>query len=75
MFLKKESVHFHGQKEIDTKLKNQTENVISRRFKILIIFIVGIGIVLLSKLFFTQIKQGDYYTTKLSQYNTNIFYK
>ncbi len=73
MFLKKESVHFHGQKEIDTKLKNQTENVISRRFKILIIFIVGIGIVLLSKLFFTQIKQGDYYTTKLSQYNTNIF--
>ncbi len=72
-FFKKGSIHFNGQKEIETKLKNQTENVISRRFKILMISITVVGIILLVRLFLTQIREQDYYTAKLSQYNSNVF--
>ena len=32
---KKNPIRFEGQKEIETQIKNQTDNVISRRFKIL----------------------------------------
>ena len=31
------------------------------------------GVILLIRLFMTQINQKDYYTTKLAQYNTSIF--
>jgi len=72
-FFKKASIRFNGQKEIETKLKNQTENVITRRFKILMLGVSLITVFLLARLFFTQIKQKDYYTTKLSQYNTDVF--
>ena len=72
-FFKKSSIRFDGQKEIETKLKNQTENVISRRFKILMIVVGLMGILLLARLCLTQITERNYYTTKLSQYNTGVF--
>lgn len=34
-FFRKSPIRFDGTKEIETKVKNQTDNVISRRFKIL----------------------------------------
>lgn len=72
-FFKKNQVRFDGTKEIETREKNQTNNVISRRFKILMIGVTIIGIVLLLRLYITQIKQEDYYTNKLIQYNSDTF--
>ncbi len=70
---KKNPIRFEGQKEIETQIKNQTDNVISRRFKILMGAIGVIGIILLIRLFITQISQQEYYVTKLAQYNTSLF--
>lgn len=70
---KKNHVHFDGTKEIESKIKNQTDNVISRRFRILIIFVCAIAFVFIVKLFMTQIANHDYYETKLTQYNTDTF--
>lgn len=70
---KKNSIKFDGTKEIQSKIKNQTENVISRRFKILMVGVAIIGILFIIRLFVTQITQKDYYATKLIQYDTNIF--
>ena len=67
-FFKKNPIRFEGQKEIETQIKNQTDNVISRRFKILMGFIGVVGVILLVRLFLTQITQQEYYTTKLDQY-------
>ena len=61
-----------GQKKLN-KVKNQTDNVISRRFKILMVGVGAIGVLLLVRLFMTQISEKDYYDTKLIQYNTSIF--
>ena len=69
---KKNSIRFNGTKEIETKIRNQTDNVISRRFKILIVVVFIFGIVLLLKLFSTQINNKEYYETKLAQYNTDV---
>ena len=70
---KKSQIKFDGKKELESKIKNQTDNVISRRFKILMISVAIMGVILLIRLFMTQINQKDYYTTKLAQYNTSIF--
>lgn len=72
-FFKKTPIRFEGKKEIETQIKNQTDNVISRRFKILMGTIGVIGFVLLVRLFITQISQQEYYSTKLNQYNTSLF--
>lgn len=69
---KRKSIHFDGTKEIESKIKNQTNNVISRRFKILMISVVVFALIVAMRLFYTQIKQEDYYNTKLVQYNTDI---
>lgn len=69
---KKSPIKFDGTKEIETKIRNQTDNVISRRFKILILSVVIVGVILLFKLFTTQIKNQGYYETKLAQYNTDL---
>lgn len=68
---KKSPIRFDGTKEIETRIKNQTDNVISRRFKILMIGVVCVGIIILLRMFVTQISQKGYYETKLAQYNTN----
>lgn len=70
---KKHSIRFDGTKEIETKIKNQTDNVISRRFKILMIVVLVFGCIVFFKLFVTQISQKDYYESKLAQYNTDTF--
>ena len=57
---KKNPIRFEGQKEIETQIKNQTDNVISRRFKILMGVIGVVGVVLLIRLFITQISQQEY---------------
>ena len=72
-FFKKNQIRFDGTKEIETKIKNQTDNVISRRFKILIVSVIVFGLIILIRLFMTQIKQEEYYKTKLAQYNTDVF--
>lgn len=69
----KNQIRFTGQKEIESKIKNQTNNVISRRFKILMVGVAIMGIILLIRLFMTQISQKDYYAAKLTQYNTSVF--
>ena len=70
---KKNHVHFDGTKEIESKIKNQTDNVISRRFHILMLCVCAIAFVFIGKLFMTQIANNDYYETKLTQYNTDTF--
>jgi len=72
-FFHRKNIRFNGKKEIETKVKNQTKNVISRRFKILMASVVAVGVILLIRLYITQIVEGEYYHTKLIQYNTNIF--
>ncbi len=44
-FFKKNQIRFDGTKEIETKIKNQTDNVISRRFKILIVSVIVFGLI------------------------------
>jgi cell division protein FtsI/penicillin-binding protein 2 len=73
MKFKKDDVRFTGTKEIETQIKNQTENVISRRFYLMIGFIVVVGIIMIINLFIKQIKNQEYYDAKLSQYNTSVF--
>lgn len=65
-FWKKNQIRFDGKKEVETRLKNQTDHVISRRFKILMVGVAIGGAILLIRLFMTQIGQKDYYATKLS---------
>ena len=72
-FYKKKQIRFDGTKEFNSKIKNQTDNVISRRFKITIACIVFIAICLLARLFYLQIERQDYYTGKLAQYNSSTF--
>ena len=69
----KRPIKFDGTKEIKSKIRNQTDNVISRRFKILMASVVVVGCFFLIKLFITQINQKEYYEAKLDQYNTSIF--
>lgn len=69
---KKNKIQFDGTKEIENRAKNQIDNVISRRFKILIIFICAISSLFLLRLFMTQISQKEYYETKLVQYDTDM---
>jgi len=71
--MKRTPIRFDGTKEIETKIKNQTDNVISRRFKILMIAVLVFGVIIVIKLFSTQIQQKEYYETKLAQYNTDTF--
>ena len=73
LFSKKKTIRFDGTKEVETRIKNQTDRVISRRFIILMASVTAIGVLLLIRLFMTQISQQDYYNTKLIQYNTSIF--
>lgn len=70
---KKRAIRFDGTKEAELRVKNQTDNVISRRFKILMVGVVIVGCILLIRLFVTQINQKDYYAAKLQQYNTGVF--
>ncbi|MCD8027540.1 MAG: penicillin-binding protein 2 [Erysipelotrichaceae bacterium] len=72
---KKNSPKFKGVKEEDIKIKSQPEIVISRRFKILIGAVILIGVLLLVRMYYLQVNQQEYYTTKLSQYNTSTFTK
>ena len=70
---KRKDIKFDGQKEVQYKIKNQTENIITRRFNIMIGIIIALGALLVGKLYMTQISQHDYYLTKLTKYNTNYF--
>ncbi|MEG0275512.1 MAG: penicillin-binding protein 2 [Coprobacillus sp.] len=69
----KSKIKFDGKKEVELRIKNQIDNVISRRFKILMIFVLIIGVVLIGRLYIIQINQEEYYNTKLNQYNTSVF--
>lgn len=70
---RKKTIRFDGTKEIETREKNQTDNVISRRFKILMILVGVVCAVFVIKLYLTQITEKSYYDSKLVQYNTDIF--
>ena len=72
-FFYKRPIKFDGTKEIKTKIRNQTDNVISRRFKILMVSVGVVGLVMITTLFITQIRKQEYYSSKLEQYNTSVF--
>lgn len=72
-FFKNKQIRFDGKKEINSKIKNQIDNVIVRRYKWTIVTIIFISLILLSRLFFLQVKQKDYYAGKLMQYNSSTF--
>lgn len=66
-------IRFRGTKEVKEQIRNQTENVVSRRFMILIGFIIVVAVIFGIRLYITQIYLSDYYDTKLEQYSTNTF--
>ena len=66
------NIRFDGTKEIETKNKNKRDNVIARRFKILMGFVVCVAFIFLIQMFLIQIKNEDYYETKLTQYNSDL---
>ncbi len=68
----KRNIRFDGTKEIETKIKNKRDNVIARRFKILMGFVVCVAFVFLVQMFLIQIKNESYYETKLTQYNSDL---
>ncbi len=67
------NVSFHGVKEVKENLRNQSDLVLNRRFKVLGLLIIGVAIIMVGRLYITQIAQKDYYQTKLTQYNSNVF--
>lgn len=73
MAFKKKSLHFEGRKEIDTKERNRLENVISMRYKGLIICVFAVALIFIARLFYIQIKNQDHYNNKLIQYSNSVF--
>ncbi|MEG0592161.1 MAG: penicillin-binding protein 2 [Coprobacillus sp.] len=69
----KNMIKFDGKREVELRIKNQIDNVISRRFKILMAIVLVIGVFLVGRLYVIQINQNEYYNTKLQQYNTSVF--
>lgn len=67
----KRNIKFDGTKEIETKNKNKRDNIIARRFKILMGFVVCVAFIFIAQMFSIQIKNENYYETKLNQYNTD----
>lgn len=72
MKFNKYNLRFKGKKEIQTEIKNQTNNVISRRFYYMISFIALFGLILIVTLFSKQVKDNEYYNAKVNQYTSNI---
>ena len=70
--LYKRNIKFDGTKEIETKNKNKRDNIIARRFRILMGFVICVAFIFLIQMFNIQIKNEDYYDTKLDQYNSDL---
>ena len=68
----KRNIRFDGTKEVETKNKNKRDNIIARRFKILMGFVICVAFVFLAQMFNVQINNQDYYDTKLDQYNSDL---
>lgn len=69
----KQHIRFKGTKEVNQAIRNTSENTLSRRFWIVIGFVIAIFSIYALRLFVIQISNNDYYTTKLEQYSTNTF--
>ena len=70
--LKKPRIRFEGVKSQD-QLQPQAEKNVQFRFKIIMGVVIVLGLLFAFKLYSTQIKRADYFSTKLDQYNTNTF--
>lgn len=70
--LKKPRIRFEGVKSQD-QLQPQAEKNVQLRFKIIMGVVIVLGLLFAFKLYSTQIKRADYFSTKLDQYNTNTF--
>ncbi len=70
---KKNRIRFNGTKEANQQVRNQSENVISRRFIIVMVAVAAVLAIYAGRLFYLQISRHDHYTTKLEQYSTNTF--
>jgi len=66
-------IRFVGQKEIKAQERGRTENVISRRFYIVMGVVVAVALIYALRLFTLQISNQDYYTAKLDNYATGTF--
>lgn len=69
----KQHIRFKGTKEVNQAIKNTSENTLSRRFWIVIGFVIAVFSIYALRLFVIQISNNDYYMTKLEQYSTNTF--
>ena len=66
-------IKFRGQKEVQEQQRNQPENVIQRRFYIIMGVVIVIAGIFALRLFYMQINKSDFYSAKLEQYSTNTF--
>ncbi|MBO6047742.1 MAG: penicillin-binding protein 2 [Erysipelotrichaceae bacterium] len=65
-------IHFKGTKEINEE-KRLTQNVINNRIKLIIVFVLAVGVLFAGRLLIIQVGQNTYYNAKLDEYNANTF--
>ena len=66
-------IKFIGRKEAQEQERNQLDNVVARRFYIIIGVVIVIASIFALRLFYMQVNKSDFYSAKLEQYNTNTF--
>ena len=66
-------IKFIGRKEAQEQQRNQLDNVVARRFYIIIGVVIVIATIFALRLFYMQINKSDFYSAKLEQYSTNTF--
>ena len=67
-------VRFQGKKEINAINKNKMDNVITRRYYIIIGILLVLSTILIFRIVNVQVKQKNYYEAKLIQYNSDLVY-
>lgn len=66
-------IKFIGRKEAQEQERNQLDNVVARRFYIIIGVVIVIASIFALRLFYMQVNKSDFYSAKLEQYSTNTF--
>ena len=64
-------IKFIGRKEAQEQERNQLDNVVARRFYIIIGVVIVIASIFALRLFYMQVNKSDFYSAKLEQYSTN----
>lgn len=66
-------IRFRGRREVAAEISSKTEHVTIRRFKIVMIAILVVGLIFGSRLFTTQVNKQAFYEEKFEQYSSNTF--